>query len=162
VSSDGTNFFRFPCHTLSTNPVDAYATTGWTESDAYGNLAGKHLQGTGTPFDLRELAGTPGLDVRRVTHVRLVDVLGDGSVTDSYGNAIFDPTPTWGSGGFDVDAVGVLNPLIEISTDPNATRPTLTNFTTVLEYKASLGATEWATNAPAQGAPGFFRYRLVK
>ena len=162
VSSDGTNFVRFPCHTLSTNPVDAYAATGWTESAAIGGLAGKHTQGLGTPFDLRSLAGAPGLDLRRVTHVRIVDIPGDGSVTDSYGNAIFDPFPTFGSGGFDLDAVGVLNPLVEISTDPDAPAPALPGYTAVLQYKAALDDTEWTTPAPARGTPGFFRWRLEK
>ncbi|NCA83040.1 MAG: DUF4465 domain-containing protein [Opitutae bacterium] len=162
VSSDGAAFTAFPCHTLSTNPVSAYATNGVTESGAFGNLAGKHLLGTGTPFDLRELAGTPGLDVRRVTHVRIRDLLGDGSNRDSYGNPIYDPTPTYGTGGFDLDAVGVLNANVDISTDPNAPAPALDGYHTLLEYKATLDAPAWTTDAPPQGAPGFFRYRLVK
>ncbi len=157
VSSDGTNFFRFPTHCLATHPVDY-----WADPTAYGGFAGKHLQGTGTPFDLRELAGTPGLDIRRVTHVRLVDVVGDGSVTDNYGNPIYDPHPTFGSGGFDLDAVGVLHPLIEISTDTNAPAPALPGYATVLEYKAASDSPAWTTPAPAQGTPGFFRWRLVK
>lgn len=161
VSSDGVNFTRFPSHVLATNPVPTYPAD-YMEPEAYGGLAGKHLQGTGTPFDLRVLAGSPGLDVRRVTHVRIVDVLGDGSVTDSYGHPIYDPTPTWGSGGFDLDAIGVLNPLVEISADPAAPAPALTNCTVVLEYKAALNDDEWTTNAPARGTPGFFRWRLVK
>ena len=116
VSSDGTNFTRFPCHTLSTNPVDTYASTGGTEADAIGGLAGKHLQGAGTPFDLRALAGTPGLDVRRVTHVRLVDVARRRLEPRLLRQPHLRPDPDVGSGGFDLDAVGVLNPLIEIST----------------------------------------------
>ena len=41
--------------------------------------------------------------------VRVVDVVGDGSCTDSFGNVIYDPYPTIGSGGFDLEAVGVIN-----------------------------------------------------
>lgn len=162
VSSDGTNFVRFPCHTLSTNPVDAYAGTGWTEADAIGGLAGKHLQGTGTPFDLRALPAAPNLDTRRITQLRLIDIPGDGSVTDNYGNAIYDPFPTIGSGGFDLDAVGVLNPLVEIDPDPAAPAPALPGYTTVLEYKAALNDPAWSTHPPARGTPGFFRYKLMK
>ena len=162
VSSDGTNFVRFPSHCLETNWIDTYTATNASDPTAYGGFAGKHIQGFGSPFDLRVLAGEDGLDTRRVTHVRIVDVLGDGSVADSYGNPIFDPTPTFGSGGFDLDAVGVLNPLVEISSDPAAPPPALPGYTTVLEYKAALDAPAWSTNAPPQGAPGFFRYRLVK
>lgn len=157
VSSDGTNFFPFPVHCLETELV-----TFWTDPTAYGGFAGKHTQGIGTPFDLRALAGTPGLDVRRVTHVKLIDVKGDGSNLDCYGNPIYDPTPTVGSGGFDLDAVGVLNARIDISADPAAAAPTLPDFEAILEYKAHLGDSAWTTHAPAQGAPGFFRYRLVK
>ena len=133
-----------------------------TESESFANLAGKTLRGFGTPFDLRELAGTPGLDTRRVTHVRIVDVVGDGSSRDSYGNPIYDPFPTWGSGGFDLDGVGVRHPLVEISNRAGATPPALPGYATALEYTPTLAPPAWTTNAPAQGAPGFFRYRLVR
>jgi hypothetical protein len=162
VSSDGTNFVFFPCHTLSTNLVDSYASTGVTESDAYGGLAGKHRQGTGTPFDLRVLAGKAGLNVHRITHVMLQDIRGSGQRYDDYLHPIYDPFPTVGSGGFDLDAVGVLNPLIEITADPAAPPPALPGYQTLLEYKATLDAPAWTTNAPAHGSSGFFRYRLVK
>ena len=46
------------------------------------------------------------MDVR---WVRLVDIVGDGSCTDSFGRVIYDPYPTEGSAGFDLDAVGVIN-----------------------------------------------------
>ena len=157
VSSDGTNFFRFPTHSLATEPVDY-----WAEPSAYGGFAGKHVLGVGTPFDLRLLAGTPGLDVRRVTHVRLVDVRGDGATLDSYGNPVYDPTPPWGPGDFDLDAVGVLNANLDISADPAVPAPVLPGYRTILEYKAALDAPAWTTNAPAHRTNGFFRYRLVK
>lgn len=158
VSSDGTNFFRFPTHSLATEPVDY-----WAEPSAYGGFAGKHVLGAGTPFDLRLLAGTPGLDVRRVTHVRLIDVRGDGDTPDSYGNPIYDPTPEWGPGDFDLDAVGVLNAGFVISVDPAAAQPALSGWRAVLEYTPTLAPPAWRTNAvPAQGAPGFFRWKPVK
>ncbi len=160
VSSDGTNFIRFANHSLEPDPIDTYGAMNTSDPTSYGGFAGKHLQGNGTPFDLRELAGTPGLDTLRVTHVRLADVFGDGSVTDSYSNPIYDPTPTWGSGGFDLDAVGVLHPLIEISTDPASPSPALPGFTTVKEYTPNLFPVAWTPNAPVQGTAGFFRYKL--
>ena len=162
VSSDGDHFFRFPSHTLGKNPVDTYARTNATESNAYGNLAGKHLQGFGTPFDLQELAGFPGLDTRRITHVRVVDILGDGSNHDSYGNPIYDPTPTWGSGGFDLDAIGVLNARIEISADPAAPPPDIPGYVTIKEYTPTLYPAVWTNILPETNIPGFYRYRLVK
>jgi hypothetical protein len=162
VSSDGTNFTRFPCHALGKDPVDTYAKTNQTEADSFANLAGKQLKGFGTPFDLRELAGTPGLDTRRVTHVRVVDVVGDGSSRDSYGNPIYDPFPTWGSGGFDLDGIGVLHARIEISADPSAPAPALPGYVTVREYTPTLAPPAWTDVLPGSNAPGFFRYRLVK
>jgi hypothetical protein len=45
-----------------------------------------------------------------IQYVRLIDVVGDGSRLDGLGQPIYDPYATaFGSGGFDVDAVGVLN-----------------------------------------------------
>ena len=157
VSSDGATFVRFPSHCLATEPTEYF-----TDPADYGGLAGKHVQGVGTPFDLRLLAGEDGLDVRRVTHVRIVDVKGDGSNLDSYGNPIYDPTPPWGPGDFDLDAVAVLNARIEISAEPAAPAPALPGYQTLLEYKAALDAPGWTTNAPAQRTNGFYRYRLVK
>ena len=106
--------------------------------------------------------GVVGLDVRRVTHVRLVDVRGDGATPDSYGNPIYDPTPAWGPGDFDLDAVGVLNANLDIAVAP-AAAPALPGYATVLEYTPTLAPPAWRTNdVPAQGAPGFFRWKLVK
>ena len=163
VSSDGANFVRFPTHCLETNRCDTYGAEHATDPTAYGGFAGKHVQGSGTPFDLKLLAGTPGLDVRRVTHVKIIDVKGDGSNRDAYGNPVFDPHPTFGSGGFDLDAVGVLNANLDISAEPAAAAPALPGYATVLEYTPALAPPAWRTNdVPAQGAPGFFRWRLVK
>ena len=109
VSSDGTNFVRFPNHSLTADPVDFWvdATMDPTLIDG---LAGKYKVGYGMPFDLNDLQNvSPLLDVHDVRYVRLVDIVGDGNDTDSYGNPIYDPHPTWGSAGFDLEAIGVLN-----------------------------------------------------
>ena len=112
VSSDGTNFFRFPNYSFTPNPVSAYGTVDPTNIH---NLAGKYKVGYGTPFDLDDLIGIAGLDVNAVSHVRIVDIVGDGSYFDSYPteyggpHPIYDPFPTYGSGGFDLDAVGVIH-----------------------------------------------------
>jgi len=163
VSSDGTNFVRFANHSLEPDPIDTYGATNISDATAYGNLAGKHLQGFGTPFDLHELVGEAGIDLLRVTHVRLVDVLGDGTVLDTYGNPVYDPFPTWGSGGFDLDAVGVMHARIDISTDPGAPVPTLPGFVTVQEYTPTLNPPAWTTNTPAPDTtPIFSRYKLTR
>ena len=66
------------------------------------------------PFDLQELADTPGLDVNNVTYVRIVDVVGcidsQYATHDSKGDIVNDPWPTpYATCGFDLDAVGVIN-----------------------------------------------------
>jgi hypothetical protein len=114
VSSDGANFFRFSNHSLTASPVAAFGSVDPTNIDG---LGGKYRVGYGTPFDLDELAGVSSLlDVNAVAYVRIVDVVGDGTCLDSSGKAIYDPTPTTGSGGFDLEAVGVINTVPEPGT----------------------------------------------
>lgn len=113
VSSDGEFFVRFPSVSL-TSPETQTGTFGETDCTNIHNLAGKYRQGYGTPFDLAELAGIPGLDIHHITHVRVIDVVGivdpEYASTDSQGNIINDPWPTpFNSGGFDLDGVGVIN-----------------------------------------------------
>ena len=60
------------------------------------------------------LAGTPGLDIQRITHVKVIDVVGsidpDYASHDSHGNKVNDPWPTpFHTGGFDLDAIGVIH-----------------------------------------------------
>jgi predicted metallopeptidase len=64
--------------------------------------------------NLEELKNTAGLDVMHITYIRVIDVVG--SINDAYArfdtanNKINDPFPTpFPSGGFDLDAVGVIN-----------------------------------------------------
>ena len=107
VSSDGINFFAFPSDSLTSAPVDAFGALDATEIDG---LAGKYRVGFGTPFDLGLMRGVdPALNVNRVTHIRLIDVVGDGSIFDSQGDAIYDPFPTIDSAGFDLDGIGVMH-----------------------------------------------------
>ncbi|MDB5273598.1 MAG: hypothetical protein JWO58_1965 [Chitinophagaceae bacterium] len=111
VSSDGTNFFRFPA-VSNTNPTVQNNST-YSDPQLLYNLAGSAQANYGTPFDLSELAGTVGLDVTAVTHVKIIDVVG--SINPAYathdknGNAVNDPWKTaFASCGFDLDAVAVL------------------------------------------------------
>jgi hypothetical protein len=111
VSSDGANFFRFPSRSLTREPVAGYGNLDPTDVDG---LAGNFRQGFGTPFDLTDLLNVPGawdaiaegrLDLGSIAFVRIVDIVGDGSAKDSSGSTIYDPYPTFGSAGFDLDAV---------------------------------------------------------
>lgn len=114
VSSDGVNWARFPSVSLTADPLGAFATIDPT--DVY-NLAGKHTneggESWGTPFDFATLASVPSVisgdvDTDAITHIRLIDIPGEGSQRDSLGNPIYDAYQTTGSGGADVDAVGVI------------------------------------------------------
>jgi hypothetical protein len=113
VSSDGINFIRFD--SVSLTPLDVQvAGFGTLDPTDLDGLAGKYRQGYGTPFDLAELVGTPGLDVEHVMYVRIIDVVGSiedlYATYDSRGNKVNDPWPTpFDSGGFDLEAVGVIN-----------------------------------------------------
>lgn len=111
VSSNGEDFQRFDCAYLGEEPIGQYDTH---DCELIGGLAGKYRGGFGTPFDLaqlhsKELVEEGQLDLDAITHVRIVDVIGDGSMEDSFGHPIYDPTPTVGSGGFDLDGIGVIN-----------------------------------------------------
>lgn len=112
VSSDGLNFFRFPSTSLTSDSVQIGAFDGIDPRNIH-NLAGKYVAGFGVPFDLDDLPDNPNLDKMNISHIRVIDVVGsvDAAVGsfDSQGNIINDPFPTpFPSGGFDLDAVGLL------------------------------------------------------
>ena len=106
VSSDGVNFVRFDNYSQTESLVGAFGTVDPTNITGY---CSKYRQGYGTPFDLNDLAGRSGLDITAVTHVRIVDIPGDGSCLDTEGKPIYDPYPCTGSAGVDLEAIGVLN-----------------------------------------------------
>ena len=118
VSSDGVNFARFPSVSLTASAIPSYGTLNPTNVF---NLAGKHVNAAGdtwgTPFDLSALANHPlvtagTLDLNNVRHIRIVDIPGNGSFLDGASptpHPIFDPWRTTGSGGFDLEAVGVIS-----------------------------------------------------
>ena len=41
------------------------------------NLAGKYRAQYGTPFDLDEMIGNINLDINNITHVKIIDVIGN-------------------------------------------------------------------------------------
>ena len=115
VSSDGENYFRFPA--VSNVPFDTQmGGFGVMDATLIHNFAGKYEVFYGTPFDLDELEDNAKLDKSRITHVRLVDVVGtinpEYATYDSEGHIVNDPFPTpYWSSGFDLDAVGVIHDL---------------------------------------------------
>jgi hypothetical protein len=120
VSSDGVDFFRFPSVSL-TQTITQVGSGGVLDPTNLYNLAGKDPVGYGTPFDLSELAGTsPLLNLNYVTHVRLVDCVGDidpaYATYDSKGNTVNSPWPAnsaVGSEGFDLAGIGVIHTVPE-------------------------------------------------
>ncbi len=139
VSSDGVNFFRFDAVSLTDTAVQI-GTFGNLDATNLNNFAGKYVAQYGTPFDLNELAGTPGLDINNVTHIKVIDVVG--SLTepfytfDSQNNIINEPWSTpFPVGGFDLDAIGVINfiptaiedfgKILTINLYPNPTQNTI-------------------------------------
>jgi PKD repeat protein len=124
VSTDGAIFARFPSISLTPGLVGGYGSIDPTE--AY-NLVGKHVNAYGdswgTPFDLNTLAQEPevlngSVDLNSINYVRIVDIPGSGDFKDSRGNPIYDGWVTWGSGGLDLEAVGVIN--VGVASAPEA------------------------------------------
>lgn len=115
VSSDGVRFARFSNASLTPASVGAYGTIDPT--NVFG-LAGKHVNGNGdcwgTPFDLANLANDPlvvsgAVNLNAIAYVRIVDIPGQGTYRDTAGRPIYDPWLTSGSGGFDLEAIGVIS-----------------------------------------------------
>jgi len=106
VSSDGVNYFRFPNVSLTSSAVGGF---GYIDPSNLHGLASKYEQGFGTPFDISDLPNHSDLDKRHIRFIRILDIIGDGRESDSEGNLIYDPTPTIGSGGFDLDGIGVFH-----------------------------------------------------
>lgn len=113
VSSDGLHYFRFP--SVSLTQTDSQTTTfGVLDPTKINNLAGKYIAMYGTPFDLDDIPDDPLLDKNHITQIRIIDAVGsvqpEFATYDSQGNIINDPWPTpFNTGGFDLDAVGVIN-----------------------------------------------------
>lgn len=130
VSTNGTDFVPFPAFSLIPAPVGGFGAMDPTDLE---QVAGKYRGGYGTPFDLDQLAGSSVLNMSRIRYVRLKDIVGDGSAVNDLSvaslthwlgatppqsvidlvsaapAAVYDPFPTAGSAGFDLDAVAVMN-----------------------------------------------------
>ena len=129
VSSDGENFFRFPAVSLIPTETQV-GSFSCVEPSLIHNFAGKYAPLYGTPFDLDELPDDALLDKNRITHVRIVDVVGnidpEYATYDSEGHAVNDPWPTpFPSSGFDLDAVGVIHDLAHCGVEDHTPITTL-------------------------------------
>ncbi|MDR1145845.1 MAG: PEP-CTERM sorting domain-containing protein [Verrucomicrobiales bacterium] len=119
VSTDNIHFARFPSVSLTAGPANSYGNID--PSNVY-NLAGASCNGYGeswgTSFNLDDLLADPDalaliadgyLDLDNIIYIKIIDIPGCGYYTDSLGNPIYDAWSTVGSGGFDLDAIGVLH-----------------------------------------------------
>lgn len=151
ASSDGVHFFRFPA-TSNTDTTIQTGTFGSTDATKINNLAGKYRGEYGTPFDLSDIPNNPLLDKQAISHIKIIDVVGciqnQFCTRDALFQKINDPWPTpFGSGGFDLDAVGVIHQVnnvginelkkIEVKLFPNPTSDYL-NVSTELKNQFSL------------------------
>ncbi len=116
VSTNGEEYIRFP----SVSEISFETQTnifGNSDASYVHNLAGKYIANYGTPFNLdeiKDLAKGTTVDLNNINYIKLTDVIGtissENCSYDSEGNIINDPYPTsFPSGGFDLDAVGVIN-----------------------------------------------------
>jgi hypothetical protein len=115
VSSDGINYVRFPSQCLLDSNIQKGNFEG-SDVSLIDGLAGKYIGGYGTPFDLNIFAPLSSINIGKITHVRLIDVVGNKDAAypsrDKNGRKIIDPWPTpFAASGFDLDAVGVINQL---------------------------------------------------
>lgn len=119
VSSNGTDFVRFPCVSQTPQPEGDYSYLLLDSTDIF-NLAGKHDMDHGTPFDLDDVAAAAAVvnglvDINDIQYVKIVDVPGSGDFLDSNDNPIYDAWWTYDSGGMDLNAVGAINTVPEPS-----------------------------------------------
>lgn len=115
VSSDGIHYVRFPASSYIDTTIQLGNFDGSNASLVDG-LAGKYISGYGTPFDLNIFAALSSVNIGKITHVKLIDVVGNKDAQyparDKNGRKIIDPWPTpFAASGFDLDAVGVINQL---------------------------------------------------
>ena len=144
VSSDGTHFVRFPA--ISETPVvTQIGPFEFSDCRYVHNLAGKYRAGFGTPFDLEDLVDSIGIDLNAIRYIKIIDVVGSINSTfgsyDGEGTIINDLYPTaFPSGGFDLDAVAVINEAPPVKLDDNFFRysiyPNPTNNWLTIETEA--------------------------
>ncbi len=131
VSSDATNWARFPVTYLNTDVLFQATVPDspehWLSQDPtmMDGLAGKVALQWGTPFSLSTLTNHPNVlngsvNLDNIRYLRLTDVIGDGSHADQYGNPIYSPyydgtqlpalvpTPDASTDGFVLRGVAIL------------------------------------------------------
>ncbi len=124
VSTDGVSYVRFPAiSNIPTNTqIDGF---GFINARYINNLAGKYIQDYGTPFDLSDLIpliNNTTVDINNIHFIKIIDAVGTINASfatyDSNNNMVNDPYPSaFSSGGFDLNAVGVIHNSTTTSVD---------------------------------------------
>jgi hypothetical protein len=144
VSANGVDFVKFPTTSLTAASAGMYGSLDPTNLR---NLAGKHVNAYGnswgTPFDLAQV------NLAQITHIRIVDVPGNGAFLDQSGQPIHDPWRTFGSGGFDLEAVGAISTSMSYAQWP------------ALE-KIALDARGAADDPEGDGLPNLLEYAFAR
>jgi len=163
-------------HNLNNVSEDRFASQDVTLLDG---VAGKHRIEFGTPFDLSALTNDPAVvsgavDLSYIRYVRLIDVIGDGSTTDSQGRPVYDPYYNYSSGypnpantsstdGFDLRALGVIHfagvKVRQISQGFDVTWFSATGATYQVQSTTNLFEESW--NDLGSPIPGDDHYRTV-
>lgn len=118
---------RFPTAYLSANTNSEVATTlNVRQVDGF---AGKHRIEYGTPFDLDWLANNTNVlsgavDLNEINYIRIIDIPGNGTITDDLGNFIYDAAGVDIYAGFDLRGVGIIHSA-GLKFVPNAAAPAM-------------------------------------
>jgi len=180
VSSNGVDFVRFPGYSATAGTVGGFGVvqphfiTGFAGKYRAGYGTPFDLQELRDAFALVRDRGpdyvwegpeelefsqayadhlrsqVPKVDLDRITHVRLIDIVGDGAALDALGNPVWDPFPSHITAGFDLDAVAILNAI-----DPVGGRQSIT-FAPIPHQRLADGTLSLAASATS-GLPVTFR-----
>lgn len=122
VSNDGLNYFKFPSQCLQDTNAQINGVGQYSDCRKVHNLAGKYVKNYGTPFDLDEFIHLSQINLMNIRYIKVRDVIGslnnDDCSRDKDGRKINDPYPTpYPSGGFDLDALGLIHLKYPLSVD---------------------------------------------
>ena len=121
VSNDGVNYKRFAATSHIDTSIQTAGFGQYTDCRLVNGLAGKYIANNGTPFDLDEFLPLSSINLNDIHYIKIKDVVGsihrNYCSYDAQQNIINDPYPTdFISGGFDLDALGIIHQLYPTST----------------------------------------------
>lgn len=120
VSNDGINYKRFAATSHIDTSMQISGFGQYSDCRLVNGLAGKYIANYGTPFDLDEFLLLSSINVNAIHYIKIKDVVGSINRNycsyDAQQNVVNDPYPTdFISGGFDLDALGIIHQLYPTS-----------------------------------------------